>query len=221
MHFRDRAQAGLLLAAKLHAYRARHDVIVFALPRGGVVVGYEVAAALQAPLDVVVVRKVGLPGFSEMAIGALAFGGVESISSEAVKRFRVSPEALQNIVTSERRELGRQELLFRDDMPFPEVRDNVVILVDDGLATGQTMRAAITAVRSHAPREIVVAVPVGAPETCRQLSGSVDHVICLFMPEDFAAVGAFYEDFRQVDDGTVISLLQKANENVHGAYSAR
>ena len=221
MYFRDRSQAGLLLASKLHAYRARHDVIVFALPRGGVVVGYEVAAALQVPLDVLVVRKVGLPGYSEMAIGALASGGVESISSEAVRRFRVSPEDLRNVIANERKELSRQEQLFRDDKPFPEIYDKVVILADDGLATGQTMKAAITAVRSHAPKEIVVAVPVGAPETCRHLSREVNHVICLFTPEDFAAVGAFYEDFRQVNDDTVIMLLREANENLHSACPAR
>jgi putative phosphoribosyl transferase len=214
MQFKDRFQAGRLLAAKLTAYGGRNDVIVFALPRGGVEVGYEVATTLQAPLDVIVVRKVGLPDCPELGIGALASGGIESVSDQAVDYFRVSPEDLQNVIAQARKELHRQEELFRGNRPFPELRNKVALLVDDGLATGHTMEAAIAAVRGHAPGEIVVAVPVGAADTCRRLTMDVNRLVCLSTPIDFAAVGAFYGNFRQVNDDTVQLLLRKANENL-------
>jgi len=158
MYFTNRSEAGRLLAANLIAYWRRKDVVIIALPRGGVAVGAEVAEALEAPLDVLIVRKVGLPDYPEMAIGAIASGGIELISENAVARF--------------------QESLFRGDRPFPEMTGKVALLVDDGLATGHTMKAAIASIRLHDPREIVVAVPVGVPATCRLLKRSVDQVVC-------------------------------------------
>ena len=163
MHFADRFQAGRFLAAQLLDYKDRADVVVLALPRGGVLVGYEVARALRAPLDILVVRKIGMPGCPELAIGALATGDVENISSQAMEHFQFSRENLQKVIDEERKELRRREHRFRNGLPFPEVRDKAVILVDDGLATGHTMGAAVTAVYRHAPKEVIVAVPVGAP----------------------------------------------------------
>jgi putative phosphoribosyl transferase len=214
MHFKDRFQAGRFLAAKLNPYQARKDVVILALPRGGVEVGYEVAVALQAPLDVLVVRKVGLPGFPEMAVGALASGNIENISRETVERFQVSLSELQRVIVEERKELRRQEQFFRDDRPFPSIDNKVVILVDDGLATGHTMKAAIDSLRNHAPKEIVVAIPVGASDTYRLMTEGVNQVVCLLTPTDFVAVGGYYENFRQVDDDEVLMLLQKASENL-------
>jgi putative phosphoribosyl transferase len=213
MQFKDRFHAGRLLAAKLAAYRDPKDVIILALPRGGVAVGYEVAVELQAPLNVLVVRKVGLPGYSEMAIGALASGGIENIPSEMASHFHLSTEDLKKVVAEERQELSRQEHLFRNSRPFPALHDKAVIFVDDGLATGHTMKAAILAVRSQGPKELVVAVPVGPDDTCQLLARDVNHLVCLFTPTDFISVGAYYRDFRQVNDDEVIRLLKKAGEN--------
>jgi len=210
MHFKDRFQAGRFLAAELLDYKDRADVLVLALPRGGVPVGSEVAHALRAPLDVLVVRKIGVPGFPELAMGALAAGGVENISGSTVAHFRLSPAHLQKVIDDERKELQRREFRFRGNRPFPEVRGKVVILIDDGLATGHTMDAAITAVRRQGPQEVIIAVPVGARETCRLLTGGVNKVICLCTPAHFDAVGAFYLDFHQVTDDEVEALLRKA-----------
>jgi putative phosphoribosyl transferase len=212
MYFTDRFQAGRLLAAELSTYRGREDVIVLALPRGGVAVGCEVAAVLGVALDILVVRKVGLPGYRELAIGSVASGGVELISEKAVERFQVVADDLQAVIAQEREEVARQERLFRGDRPFPELADRVAILVDDGLATGHTMKAAVAAVRLRAPREIVVAVPVGAPGTCRLVKRGVNQVICLFAPRDFAAVGIYYNDFRPVGDDEVRQLLVRAGQ---------
>ena len=211
MYFTDRFQAGRLLAANLIAYWRRKDTVVIALPRGGVAVGAEVAAALEAPLDVLIVRKVGLPDYPEMAIGAIASGGIELISQTAVERFRVPAEDLKEVIAREHEEVIRQEKLFRGDNPFPEMTGKVAVLVDDGLATGHTMKAAIAAIRLQDPREVIVAVPVGAPGTCRLLKRSVDQVVCLSAPRDFAAVGAYYEDFSPVSDDEVRELLARAN----------
>jgi putative phosphoribosyl transferase len=213
MQFKDRFHAGRLLAAQLAAYRDPEDVIILALPRGGVAVGYEVAVELQAPLDVMAVRKVGLPGYSEMAIGALAWGGIENIPSEMASHFHLSTEDLKKVVAEERQELSRQEHLFRNGRPFPALHDKAVILVDDGLATGHTMKAAILAVRNQGPKELVVAIPVGPGDTCQLLARDVNHLVCLFTPTDFISVGAYYRDFRQVPDDEVIRLLKKAGEN--------
>jgi len=178
MYFTNRSEAGRLLAANLIAYWRRKDVVIIALPRGGVAVGAEVAEALEAPLDVLIVRKVGLPDYPEMAIGAIASGGIELISENAVARFQVEADDLQKVIAQEHEEVIRQESLFRGDRPFPEMTGKVALLVDDGLATGHTMKAAIASIRLHDPREIVVAVPVGVPATCRLLKRSVDQVVC-------------------------------------------
>jgi putative phosphoribosyl transferase len=211
MYFTDRYEAGRLLAANLVAYWRRKDVVIIALPRGGVAVGAEVAEALEAPLDVLIVRKVGLPDYPEMAIGAIASGGIELISDKAVARFQVEADDLQKVIAQEHEEVIRQERLFRGDRPFPEMAGKVAILVDDGLATGHTMKAAIASIRLHDPREVVVAVPVGASDTCHRLRRSVDQVVCLSAPKDFAAVGAYYDDFSPVCDDEVRLLLAKAN----------
>jgi putative phosphoribosyl transferase len=210
MQFKDRSQAGRFLAQQLLDYQKRADVIVLALPSGGVPVGYEVATRLEVSLDVLVVRKIGLPGCRDLAMGALATDNVESISKRAVEHFQFAPENLQKVIDDEREELRRREARFRHGLPFPEVHDKVVILVDDGLATGQTMNAALIAVGHHAPKEVIIAVPVGAPETCLLLS-QANKVICFYQPPHFHAVGAFYDDFHQVTDEEVGTLLQKAH----------
>ncbi|HEY8966345.1 MAG TPA: phosphoribosyltransferase family protein, partial [Candidatus Methylacidiphilales bacterium] len=174
MRFKDRFQAGRFLASKLLEYRNRPDVLVLALPRGGVPVGREVADALHLPLDVLVVRKIGLPGYPELGIGALASGGGEALSREAVRQYLVSSEALEETIREERRELQRRERRYRDDLPFPPVEGRTVILVDDGLATGSTMEAAIASVRRNGALRVVVAAPVGAAETCHRLRGLAD-----------------------------------------------
>ena len=220
MNFVDRLQAGRVLAANLIDYWRRNDVVIFALPRGGVAVGAEVAAVLEDPLDVLIVRKVGLPDYPEMAIGAIASGGIELISRKAVERFHVGAGDLHDVIAREQEEINRQEKLFRGDNPFPEMAGRVAILVDDGLATGHTMRAAIAAIRLHEPREIVVAVPVGAPATCRLLRRSVDRVVCLSAPRGFGAVGAYYQDFRPVGDDEVRQLLVRANKFAGGRFAA-
>jgi len=210
MPFRDRHDAGRQLAGLLGAYAGRPDVLVLALPRGGVPVGYEVARALQAPLDVFLVRKLGVPGREELAMGAIATGGVRVPNPDVLATLRIPPRVLEAITRREREELERRERLYRDDRPAPDVRDRVVILVDDGLATGSTMRAAVAALRQQGPARIVVAVPVGAAETCAALQGEADEVICAQTPEPFRAVGLWYEDFTQTDDDEVRALLARA-----------
>ena len=212
--FSDRREAGERLADRLRHYANRPDVIVFALPRGGVPVGFEVADALRAPLDVFVVRKLGLPGHEEFGIGAIASGGVRVVDDSVLRAYGVDEETLNRITERERRELERRERLYRDDRPFPSAADRVVILVDDGLATGSTMRAAVSALRAESPREIVVAVPVGAPETCAAMAKLADEVECLATPEPFYAVGLWYEDFEQTDDDEVHELLERAAARV-------
>lgn len=212
MRFKDRFQAGQLLAKELTAHKGRDDAVILALPRGGVLVGYEVAKVLRLPLDVLVIRKVGLPDFPEMAIGALASGGLENISTSAVEHFDVSTDDLQRVIAMEREELLRRELCYRGDRPFPELKKKTVILVDDGLATGRTMATAIMSVRRHSPQEIIVAVPVGARQICQRLAREADQVICLYTPAYFDAVGTFYMDFSQVADDDVVTLLSRAAE---------
>lgn len=215
MRFEDRFQAGRILAAKLSAYRDNAEVVVLALPRGGVLVGYEVARALHAPLDVLVVRKIGLPGYSELAIGALASGDVENISDHAVWQYRVSPGEIEKVVAEEREELHRRERRYRGNSSFPDVRDKVVILVDDGLATGSTMSAAVTAVRQHQPKKIVVAIPVAAQDVCDLFLTRADQVVCAYSPFPFEAVGLWYLDFHQSTDDEIVALLEKARRELH------
>jgi putative phosphoribosyl transferase len=208
--FADRAEAGCLLAGKLAAYAGRTDVIVLALPRGGVPVGYEIALALNAPLDVFLVRKLGAPGQEELAMGAIASGGVVVINDEVVRALRISPACLKAEFDNERRELARREQIYRGGLPPLEVKGKTVILVDDGLATGSTMRAAVTALRRKEPAAVIVAAPVAASSTCAEFSTIADGCICAVAPEKFHAVGAWYENFAQINDAEVCDLLRKA-----------
>jgi len=207
MLFPDRADAGRQLAAKLAAYADRSDVLVLALPRGGVPVAFEVARALHAPLDVFLVRKLGVPGHRELAMGAIASGGVRVLNDEAVRALGIPEESINAVAAEEERELKRRERFYRGDRPGPAVRGRTVILIDDGLATGTTMRAAVAALRQQGPARIVVAVPVGARETCAELQAEADEIICARTPEPFCAVGYWYEDFSQTTDEQVRDLL--------------
>ena len=210
MSFQDRGDAGKVLAARLAEFADRTDVIVLALPRGGVPVGYEVARALHVPLDVFLVRKLGLPGQPELAMGAIATGGVRVVNDEVVRRLRIGPDVIESVATAESEELKRRERRYRGDRPAPNVRGRIVILVDDGLATGSSMRAAVAALRRQGPTRIIVAVPVGAAETCADLEADADEVICARTPEPFYAVGLWYRNFAQTTDEEVRELLQAA-----------
>ena len=212
--FQDRREAGDRLAERLHAYANRPDAIVLALPRGGVPVAYEVAEQLRVPLDVFVVRKLGVPGQEELAMGALASGGVRVLDEDLVRMAGVSAEDIERVTAGASAELSRQERRYRGERAFPDVRDKIVILVDDGLATGSTMRAAVQALRAQRPppppAAIVVGVPVGAPETCEALRAIADDVVCVETPEPFRAVGLWYENFSQTTDDEVHALLDRA-----------
>jgi predicted phosphoribosyltransferase len=210
MQFHDRTDAGRQLAARLTEYANRSDVIVLALPRGGVPVAFEVAAKLSAPLDVFLVRKLGVPGHPELAMGAIAAGGVEVLSEDLIRDLAIPQALVRQVAVRERLELDRRDRAYRDNRPPPIVRDRTVILIDDGLATGSTMQAAVLAVRQQAPAKIVVAVPVGARETCERLARLADRVICFAMPEPFNAVGLWYQDFGQTSDEEVGRLLAAA-----------
>ena len=212
MLYRDRFDAGRALAAKLARYAGRPDVVVLALPRGGVPVGYEVAQALNAPLDIFLVRKLGVPGHEELAMGALASGGVRVLNTEVVRALRLPEEVIDGVARQEGQELERRARAYRGDRPGVNVRGKPVILVDDGLATGSTMRAAVAALRRQQPARIVVAVPVGAAETCEELAAEADEVFCGRMPESVFAVGQWYDDFTQTTDEEVRELLQQAAE---------
>ena len=212
LQFRDRREAGRVLAESLHKYGGREDVIVLGLPRGGLPVAYEVARALDAPLDVFIVRKLGVPGFEELAMGAIASGGARVLNESVLAQLDDSDEALALVTETETRELERREAEYRDGRPAPELRGKMVILVDDGLATGATMRAAVKALRERGVARCVVAVPVAALETCAEFRGEVDDVICAATPPDFRAVGQFYEDFSQTTDDEVRELLARAAE---------
>jgi predicted phosphoribosyltransferase len=214
MRFRDRYEAGRYLAARLRQYANRPDVIVLALPRGGVPVAYEVARELNVPLDVFLVRKLGLPGREELAMGAIATGGVRVLNDEVMRVLRVPEEVIDAVAAQEQEELERRERLYRGDRPPPDVRGKTAILVDDGLATGSTMRAAIAALRAQHPARIVVAVPVGAPDTCAEFKEEADEVICARTPEPFFAVGLWYADFSQTTDEEVHELLRRAAEEL-------
>jgi len=205
--FHDRRDAGRVLAAKLSAYAHRSDVTVLALPRGGVPVGYEVARALHAPLDVFLVRKLGVPGQGEFAMGAIAAGGVQVLNQDMIELLGLRPDEVGAVVLAERQELARREHVYRAGRPALQLEGRTVVVVDDGLATGSTMRAAVEALRAMAPARIVVAVPVAAAETCQALRAEADTVVCASTPEPFHAVGAWYEDFAQTEDGEVRELL--------------
>ncbi len=207
--FKDRQHGGQVLARKLAAYRGRPDVVVLGLPRGGVPVAFEVAQALQAPLDVFVVRKLGFPGQEEYAMGAIASGGVRVMNRE-IEGMGVPAAAIEAVAAREQAELTRRERLYRGQRPAPALDGHTVILVDDGLATGSTMRAAATAVKQRNPARVVVAVPVAAPETCDALRSEVDEVVCAMTPSPFHAVGVWYKDFPQTADAEVQALLNAA-----------
>jgi predicted phosphoribosyltransferase len=208
--YRDRRHAGRELASKLLEYADRPDVTVLALPRGGVPVAYEVATALRAPLDVFIVRKLGVPGHEEYAMGAIATGGVRVLDERVVRTARVTRAELDAVTAAEQRELERRERQYRGDRPPPDVTGRTVILVDDGLATGATMRAAVTALREEGAARVVVAVPIAPPETCDAFRDVVDDIVCARTPEPFYAVGLWYDDFSQTTDEEVHELLQGA-----------
>jgi putative phosphoribosyl transferase len=215
--FRDRRDAGRILAQKLLAYANRPDVIVLALPRGGVPVAYEVARELNAPLDIFIVRKLGLPGHEELAIGAIASGGIRVLNSDIIRALNIPKEMINIVAQRELQELQRREHNYRGDRPSPEVRDRTVILIDDGLATGASMRAAVAGLRAQHPARIIVAVPTASPETCEAFEFEVDEIVCAITPEPFYGVGRWYEDFSQTTDEEVRTFLQEANQQLlHG-----
>jgi putative phosphoribosyl transferase len=214
--FRNRTEAGRVLAQELMAYANRDDVIVLALPRGGVPVAFEVAHALHAPLDVFVVRKLGVPGHEELAMGAIASGGVLVIEPSVVEDLSIPMEVVLDVAAREEQERLRREREYRGDRPAPDVRGRTVILVDDGLATGSTMRAAVAALRKLQPAKIVVAVPVAVRSTCEELAEEVDEIVCARTPEPFYGVGEWYADFSQTTDEEVRELLARAErETAH------
>jgi putative phosphoribosyl transferase len=212
MLFQDRTEAGQVLAGRLSEYANRADVLVLALPRGGVPVAYEVARALHAPLDIFLVRKLGVPGREELAMGAIASGGVRVLNEDVVRELRIPPDIIAAVAAGEQRELERREQAYRGNRPPLDVRNRTVILVDDGLATGSTMRAAVAALRRKGPARIVVAVPVGSAETCAEFHDEADETVCARTPEPFYAVGRWYEDFTQTTDEEVHELMQRAAE---------
>jgi len=208
--FHDRRDAGRRLATDLAAYANRSDVRVLALPRGGVPVAFEIARALDAPLDVFVVRKLGVPGHEEYAMGAIASGGAVLLNQQVIRSVGVSQAQVQRVLETERRELERREVRYRGDRPAPDVAGNTVILVDDGLATGSSMLVAVAALREEKPARIVVAVPVGSRDTCAAMRGAADDVVCSMTPDPFQAVGLWYDDFSQTSDEEVHELLDRA-----------
>jgi predicted phosphoribosyltransferase len=205
--FRDRTEAGRVLADRLTRYAGRTDVIVLALPRGGVPVAFEVARALRAPLEVFLVRKLGVPGHEELAMGAVASGGVRVLNDQVVRLLGISRSQIDAVAAAELEELARRERLYQGERPHPDVRGSIVILVDDGLATGSTMLAAVKALRTQQPARLVVAVPIASADTCELLREEADDVVCAFTPEPFYAVGLWYEDFSQTSDEEVRALL--------------
>ena len=215
MLFRDRTDAGRRLAARMTEYAGRSDVLVLALPRGGVPVAFEVARALRAPLDVFLVRKLGVPGQEELAMGAIASGGVRVVNEDVVRHLGIPPEVIDAVAAREQGELERRERAYRDERPAPDVRGRTVILVDDGLATGSTMRAAALALRQQGPARVVVAVPVASREACEEFRGEVDDIVCAATPEPFMGVGRWYEDFSQTTDEEVRELLAHAQQTIN------
>ena len=213
MRFVNRTEAGRLLAKKLTAYSNRPDVVVLALPRGGVPVAYEVALALNAPLDVFLVRKLGVPGHEELAMGAIASGNVRVLSEDLVDYLRIPDDLIDRVAAREQRELERREKLYRGSRPQVSVRGKTVIIVDDGLATGSTMRAAVKALKKMAPAKVIVAAPVAARETCESFKDDVESAcVCVMSPVPFLGVGLWYDDFSQTSDEEVCYLLTLARE---------
>jgi len=210
MQFQDRFDAGRVLASKLRAFANRSETVVLALPRGGVPVGFEVAKALDVPLDVLAVRKLGVPGYEELAMGAIASGGIRVLNEDVVRTLGIPDEVIDRVTAEEERELERRERDYREGRPPVDVQGRTVILVDDGLATGSSMRAAVLALNRKRPAQIVVAVPVAAPTTCAEFESEVDQVICAVTPEPFRSVGQWYREFSQTSDEEVRDLLRRA-----------
>ena len=219
--FRDRIDAGRELASHLGRYADRADVLVLGLPRGGVPVAFEVARALSAPLDVFVVRKLGLPHHEELAMGAIAMGGARVLDRALMEQFGVSEAEVEQITRQEEGELDRRQKQYRGDRPLPEIAGHTVILVDDGLATGSSMRVAVAALREEHPGKIVVAVPVAPAEACEMLRAAADEVVCAITPDPFYAVGLWYRDFAQTSDEEVRDLLERARQEFAPAALAR
>jgi putative phosphoribosyl transferase len=215
MTFLDRRDAGRQLAAKLSGYAGDLGVLVLGLPRGGVPVAYEVARALHAPLDVFVVRKLGVPGHRELAMGAIASGGLRVLNADVTDSMRISPAEVESVAARELLELERQQRAYRGNAPLPEVAGRTIIVVDDGLATGSTMRAAVRALRQGGPKRIIIAAPVAASETARSLREEAD-VVCLSTPAEFHAVSTWYQDFSQTSDEEVRQLIESAS---HATFS--
>ena len=208
--FANRAEAGRLLATRLTRYANRSDVLVLGVPRGGVPVAYEVAHALKAPLDIVIVRKLGVPGHEELAMGAIASGGIRVLYDEVVRDLHIPGSVIDAVAEREQRELERRERLYREGQLPPDIAGRIMILVDDGLATGTSMHAAVNALRPQKPARLIVAIPVAPPSTCREFEASADEVVCLITPEPFFAVGGWYVDFGQTTDTEVCALLARA-----------
>jgi putative phosphoribosyl transferase len=210
IRLRNRTEAGQMLASLLTDYANRPDVLVLGLPRGGVPVAFEVAKALNVPLDICLVRKLGVPGHKELAMGAIASGGVRILNYDVVSWLGISSKTIDEVAAREQRELERRDRVYRGDRPQPDVSDRTIILVDDGIATGSTIRAAIVILQQQQPEQIVVAVPVAPAQTCKELKSEVDKVVCLMTPEPFYAIGLWYENFEQTTDEEVRELLAKS-----------
>lgn len=208
--FNDRVDAGKKLAKELSKYANRSDVLILALPRGGVPVAFEVAKELNVKMDVFIVRKLGVPGNEELAMGAIASDNILVLNEDVIRSFQIPERVIDKVAENELKELGRRERAYRGDRPKPEIKGMTVILIDDGLATGATMRAAAAALKTKNPAKIVVAVPTAARDTCEFFGREVDEVICVATPEPFYGVGAWYEDFSQTTDKEVCELLDKA-----------
>lgn len=215
--YADRYAAGKVLADLLKVYANRNDIIVLALPRGGVPVAYEIAAALSVPLDVFIVRKLGVPGHEELAMGALAMGGATVFNNEIMNSLGISKQAIDNVIQMEKKELQRREIEYRENKPYPLIKNKIIILVDDGIATGASIKVAINALRQLDPAEIVLAVPVAEAGTCKKLESLVEKVICPMQPTDFFAVGQWYEEFNQTTDEEVHDLLKKISTTSSGS----
>jgi putative phosphoribosyl transferase len=210
MIYRNRSDAGQYLATKLLQYKGREDVLVLALPRGGVPVAFEVARVLQVPMDIFLVRKLGVPGHEELAMGAIATGGVRVLNEDTVNYLGIPPDVIDSVAEMELKELKRREIAYRGNRPEPHVKGKTVILIDDGLATGSTIRAAAQALRGQDPAWIIVAVPVSAPQTCDEYRMGVDEIVCAVTPKRFLGVGRWYVDFSQTTDEEVRDLLELA-----------
>lgn len=217
MIFENRVQAGQQLAKKLGAYAGRTDVVVLGIPRGGVPVAFEIARALRAPLDIFLSRKLGVPGQEELAFGALASGGVRVLDRDLIRELNLSKEEIDRIAETVKKELERRERVYRGDRPPIKIEGKVTLLIDDGIATGSSMRAGIKALRQMKPSRLVVAVPVAPLHTCKRMKSEVDEFVCVYTPELFYAIGQFYEDFSQISDEEVTELLHRAAQSVNSS----